>query len=422
MKLTPLALGIMLGSVAAAPSLAQYASPQPGNAPQASQSDSRPAPAAANPKVSKQASKALSDLQKAVIAKDTANIPALVAAAQAKVKTADDRFALAQFRLKAAVDANDKPGIISGLQATIDSGFLSPAENVSNYFNLGRLHFEAKSYDPAAGAFEQVLKADPKHLDATVMLAESRKGQGRIPEAVALVEKAIAAKTAAGQKADESWYRRAVALGFEAKVPQLAELSRQWVAAYPSQKTWRQAIRFYQDSGRIDDNALLDTMRLAQATGSLAGEQDYFKFTNALVTKGYAGEAKLVLEQAFAAKALDKNRATFSQLYNLATTKAQGDRASLDASAKTALAAANARQAMVTAEAYYGYGEYARAAELFRAALGKDGVDKDLANLRLGMSLARAGDKAGAEAALKAAGGTRADIAKLWLTYLATRA
>ena len=60
---------------------------------------------------------------------------------------------------------------------------------------------------------------------------------------------------------------------------------------------------------------------------------------------------------------------------------------------------------MVTAEAYYGYGDYAEAADLFRAALGKRGVDKDLANLRLGMSLARAGDKAGATAALNAAGG-----------------
>ena len=72
---------------------------------------------------------------------------------------------------------------------------------------------------------------------------------------------------------------------------------------------------------------------------------------------------------------------------------------------------------MVTAEAYYGYGDYAKAADLFRAALGKQGVDKDLANLRLGMALARAGDKAGATAALNAAGGAQAEIAKLWLTY-----
>ena len=77
---------------------------------------------------------------------------------------------------------------------------------------------------------------------------------------------------------------------------------------------------------------------------------------------------------------------------------------------------------MVTAEAYYGYGDYAKAAELFRAALGKEGVDKDVANLRLGMALARTGDKPRGEAAVKAAGGAQTEVAKLWLTYLATKA
>jgi TolA-binding protein len=77
---------------------------------------------------------------------------------------------------------------------------------------------------------------------------------------------------------------------------------------------------------------------------------------------------------------------------------------------------------MVTGEAYYGYGDYQKSAELFRAALGKQGVDKDLANLRLGMALARAGDKAGATAALNAAGGAQAEVAKLWLTYVSTAA
>ncbi len=163
-------------------------------------------------------------------------------------------------------------------------------------------------------------------------------------------------------------------------------------------------------------------MRLAQATGALAGENDYFRFANTLVTKGFPGEAKAVLDQGFTAKAIDKSRATFSQIYSLASARSQGDRASLAASATAAKAAADAKKAMVTAEAYYGYGDYAQAADLFRAALGKPGVDKDLANLRLGMSLARAGDKAGATAALNAAGGEQSEIAKLWLTYLTLQA
>ncbi|MFL6722894.1 MAG: tetratricopeptide repeat protein [Sphingomicrobium sp.] len=423
MKLNPIALALSLGGLAAAsPALAQYASPPPPQAPNVPRAETATQAKGPEIKVSAGARKEIAALQTAVNAKDAATIPAALAAAKAKAKTKDDQYAIAQLQLKAAVDANDKAAMLAGLQAVISSGFLSPAETLPLYMNLGQLNYNAKSYDAAAAAFEQMLKIDPNHLDATVMLGETRNGQGRTAEAVALIQKAIAAKTAAGQKPDESWYKRAVALAFNAKLPNAPELGRQWVAAYPTAKTWRDAIRIYQTSSALDDNALLDTMRLAQATGSLAGESDYFRFANTLVTKGFSGEAKLVLEQGFAAKSIDKSRATFSQLYALASTKAQGDRATLEASAQSALAAATARQAMVTAEAYYGYGDYQKSAELFRAALGKQGVDKDLANLRLGMALARAGDKAGATAALNAVGGTQAGVAKLWLTYVSTAA
>ena len=421
MKLNPTAVGLLLGGfVAASPALAQYASPPPPKAPEASQSSSQPA--AKQPQISSGARKEIVALQAAVNAKDAATIPTALAAAQAKAKNKDDHFVIAQLQLKAAVDAKDNAATLSALQGILNSGYLSPAETLPLYMNVGQLNYNAKNYDPAATAFEQVLKIDPNHLEATVMLGETRNGQGRSAEAVTLIEKAIAAKTATGQKADESWYKRSVALAFNAKLPNAPDLSRKWVSAYPSPKTWRDTIRIYQTSSQLDDSGLIDTMRLAQATGALAGENDYFRFANTLVTKGFAGEAKTVLEQGFEAKSIDKSKATFSQLYSLASTKSQGDRATLDGSAKTALAAATARQAMVTAEAYYGYGDYQKSADLFRAALGKQGVDKDVANLRLGMALARAGDKAGATAALNAVGGTQSGIAKLWLTYVATRA
>ena len=66
---------------------------------------------------------------------------------------------------------------------------------------------------------------------------------------------------------------------------------------------------------------------------------------------------------------------------------------------------------------YYGAGNYQKAAELYREAAEK-GADTNLANLRLGEALARAGDKAGATAALSKVGGSLAEIAKFWLVYV----
>jgi tetratricopeptide (TPR) repeat protein len=429
MKLTPTALALVLGasSIAmASPALAQYGAPPPQ--PKITVPDAKPEAEAETPtggykpNISSAARKEIVELQTAVNAKDTANIPAKLAAAKAKAKNKDDHYVIAQLQLKTAVDAQDNAGMISGIEAVLASGAL-PAENqASLYLNLGKLQYNAKAYDKAGAAFERVLQIEPSNVDATVMLAEARNSQGRTAEGVALIQKAIAARTAAGQKPEENWYKRAVKLSYDAKLPTTTAVALQWVAAYPSPKNWREAIRLYQIGSGLDDAALIDSMRLAQAAGALQGENDYFRYANTLVTKGFPGEAKAVLDQGFAAKSIDKGRATFSQLYSLASTRSQGDRASLAASATAAKAAADAKKAMTTAEAYYGYGDYAQAAELYRVALTKGGVDKDLANLRLGMALARSGDKAGATAAFNAAGGAQAQVAKLWLTYLAQQA
>ena len=426
MKLTPTAIALLLatsGFAIATPAQAQYGSAPPASSSPSNQvsNDASKQAEANTPKVSSAAKKEMVDLQSAVNKNDVANIPAMIAAAKAKAKTKDDQYIIGQLQLKAAVAANDNAAMLAGLQQIVDSGFLSPVAAAPAYLNLGKLHYNAKAYDPAASALEQALKGDPNNVEALIMLAETRNSQNRTPEAITTIQRAIAVRSAAGQKAEEAWYKRAVALSYNAKLASAPTLAREWVAAYPSPSSWRDTIRIYQVTNHAADAALLDSMRLARATGSLAGENDYYRYASTLVTKGFPGEAKAVLDQGFAAKAIDRSKDTFSQLYSTASGRAQGDQASLAASAAAAKASPVPKKAMTIAEAYYGYGDYAQSADLLRAALGKSGVDKDLANLRLGMALAQSGDKAGATAALNAAGGAQSDLAKLWLAYLAQK-
>ena len=70
---------------------------------------------------------------------------------------------------------------------------------------------------------------------------------------------------------------------------------------------------------------------------------------------------------------------------------------------------------------FYGLGEYAKAVELYRQAMGKPGVDNNIANLHIGMALAASGDKAGATQAFNAVTGPRAGAAKYWLMFLQSR-
>lgn len=417
-------LPALAGLALASPAHAQYGSSAPAptiKAPAPAITPAKPAAPERKYDISNGARKDIMALQTAVNAKSAATIPGLVAAAKAKAKTTDDKYVIAQLQLRAAVDANDTPGMAAGIEAIIASGGVPAADSNLLYINLGKLDYNAKAYDRAAKSFERVLQIDPNNVGAMVMLGETLNAQGRPADGVALLQKAITTSAAGGKKAEEAWYKRAVALSYNANLPSAPGLAREWAGAYPTPKNWRDAIRIHQTTSKRDDAALIDSMRLANVVGALSGESDYYRFANVLVGRGFPGEAKLVLEQGFAAKSIDRTRPMFTQLYANATTKSQGDRASLAASGKAALAAPAAKQAVLIADAHYGYGEYPQAVELYRAALTKTGVDKDLVNLRIGMALARSGDKAGATAALGAAGGAQAEVAKLWLTYLATK-
>ena len=73
----------------------------------------------------------------------------------------------------------------------------------------------------------------------------------------------------------------------------------------------------------------------------------------------------------------------------------------------------------MTADAYFGYGDYAKAADLYTVALEKGGVNADEVHTRRGMARVEMGDTAGAMADFSAVeSGNRAQIAKFWELYL----
>ncbi len=412
MKFTRNALALTLSGVLLA--AAQQAAPA-----FAAQKDAAAAPARSY-KISKEARQPLADLQAAVTAKDTANIPAKIAAAQAVVKTADDRYVLAQLQVQAALASKDDAALAAGLEAMIASGSIPAAELPKFRRNLAQAYYRTKQYDRAATAAEQLVASNPNDIDSVVLLSEIRNSQGRPADALALLQQGIDRRKASGQAVPEEWYKVAVSRAFKAKLPAAIPLSRDWAASYPSPTAWRDSLKIYETLHGNQSN--LDLYRLARTAGALTSDNDYYRYANAALAKGLPGEAKSVLDEGFAAKKIDKSQDVFRQVYANATSKAAADRPTLASAEKSALAAAAAKPATVTGDAYLSYGDDAKAAALYRAALGKSGADSNLLNLRLGIALARQGDQAGAKAAFDKVSGPNAEIAKYWLAYLSKRA
>jgi len=418
MKLMITTAAMALMAVSAPAAAQNYGStPPPPQRPETAPAQAAPAPTnKPTVKPSSRALKALVDLQTAVDHNDTANIPAKVAAAQAVASTKEDRYLIAEMQLKAAVNAKDKAAMASAIDAIAASGYQSPAEVSQLYLVLGNNLYNDNQFDQAAAVYQKGSALDPNNSDILINLGETKYKQGQKAEAAATLQRAIQAKLAAGQKPPEAVYKRTLAIAYEANSPSTLDLSRAWVAAYPSAESWQKSILVYRNQLTSQDvEGTLDLMRLLQAAGGLSVASDYKVFAEAAADQSNFNEAQAVVDAATAAHAIDSSDSEFRDVISGLKAKPKATPADLEAAAKTSPSAINLLR---IGDRYYGMGDYAKAADTYRQVMAKPGADKDLANLHLGMALARSGDKAGATAAFNAVGGSRAPIAKLWLVYV----
>ena len=411
------ALGVLLAA-AAAPAAAQYMNPAPAAPPRPTaptQATEEEPAKTSGPKPSQHAFKALVELQKAVNAKDKASIPAKVAAAQAAATTKEDRYLIARLQLKAAVDSGDNAGTSAAIAAIATSGLAPPNQVAQLYKGLGGTFYNAKQYDQAIAAFNRAVALNPADYESMDLIAESQLAAGRKAEAAAAYQHVIQLRTAGGQKAGEDLYKKAVQLAYDAHAPNAMQLAREWVAAYPSANSWHNAVAIYRNLNHPDAEGTLDLLRLLQAGGALTTPGDYALFTEASAQQLNYNEAQAVLDAGIAAHVVDPSTVQFRQMLNALKGKPKATAADLESAVKMSPTATNLLR---IGDRYYGMGNYAKAAEIYRQVGAKPGADRDVANLHLGMALARAGDKAGATAALNAVTGPRADIAKFWLLYV----
>jgi tetratricopeptide (TPR) repeat protein len=343
--------------------------------------------------------------------------------AQALQQKGDNDGALVKIREAEALAKQDNAMLAEGLQGSIDSGSTTPEEKLKFQRSLAALAVQKNDVPGAIKVYEAMVAEHPNDADLVVGLGEMYNRAGRTPEAVATIDKAIKAKQAAGQQVEETWYKRALALAYDGKLAnQVTPASIALVQAYPTPTNWRDVLVIFRETSGLDDQGNLDVMRLMHDTNALTGERDYFEYAETADKRGLAGEAKSIIDAGTAKGALSTGKAYVKELVAIVTPKVKSDRASLPGLEKEGRADKTGRMAKATADGYLGYGENAKAAELYRLALQKGGVDAAEVNTRIGIALVRSGDKAGAEAAFNAVqGGKRADIAKFWLAHLSSK-
>jgi hypothetical protein len=381
----------------------------------------------------------LAPLQAATAGFDRAAQDAALAAARGAVHGADARYAYGRFMLQIGRARGDNQMQAYGTDIMIDSGVPAADELGSLLANQAMRAQAAGDLQRTDRLLARIVELQPNNAGALadygqftaarLTFASPAAAATYRANAVSLFQRALAANAAAGRASPESWHLRGLALAYDGTRPPVGNIgmapaaigmARALVAAYPTHVNWRDALLVYRELS--PDPALgLDILRLARASEALTGERDYMEFADALADAGQIGEAKAVVDEGVARNMVETSRLPPDLPPRIAARAIAADRGALARLRSQAAAAVQGGAARTAADNHFGYGQYAEAADLYRLALQKGGEDANLVNLRLGASLALAGRRPEAEAALRLVSGPRADLAGFWLAWLARR-
>lgn len=425
MTTTKAALTIMLMVGGATPALAQYggggsAAPQQQiQQPAPRQAAQQPAAQSAQPEreyhFSRGEQTALAPLLAAVRANDMAAATAALPAADAAARGADAKYTIAQVRLRIGLNTNDASLQSRAIDDLIASGGAQPSELPGLYREQFRFATQAGDRAKAERAMAQLAVLNPNDtsliVDGAIRMAAANNYAG----AVAAYRRAIQVATAASQQVPDQWRRQIIALAYNGHLPETAAYMREFLTLQPTSANWHDAVAIH---ANLNNTQKLDAYRLMRAAGAMNSEADFLQLAQAANDVRGFGEVQAVLQDGLTRRLITTTEgvAYANERLALATRRATEDRAALAESRRAALAG-TAAQALGMGDAYYGYGQYAEAAELFRAALTK-GTDANVGNLRLGAALAMAGQRGPAETAFRAVTGPGADLAQLWLLWL----
>jgi hypothetical protein len=372
--------------------------------------------------------------QDAIRARNTATAEPIVAQIEAAATTDDDKYIAAALRydlentkLAVAQAANPKAPIdetvlAKPLDALIAAPSTPAADRGKYLFRRGQLAYNSKQFPVAAQYFARAKTAGYSNPEFDLQLAKVKVEAGDTAAGLADLDRYITAQKAAGQPVPEAYYRFGIATANNKKMaPETLAWMQKYVTAYPNTKVWRDVVlqfAFAQNSLAVPDKAQnVDLYRLLRAAGAMPDQATYEEYARTVLGRGNPYEAAAVLKEGMASGKIPASSASAKAMLTAANAaiKAEG---SLAGGEKQALAAKDGKIAAATGDAYLGQNNYAKAVELYRAALSKGGVDANEVNTRMGIALARSGDKAGAQTAFSSVtGNPRAGIAALWTTW-----
>lgn len=390
------------------------------------------APAApATPQVSRAFGAAYGPIQTAMGASDWATADAALPAARAAAATEYERYLVARADFAIGAGQSNPARQLAAANAMIESNGIPAAEQARVYLAAGQLAYNSEQYAMAAERVQRAIELGSTAPNLSTLVIDAHFRAGQLDQGLAAFRSVVAAATAAGQKAPETIYSLVARELQEAdRTAELMTVLVERANAYPTEANLRSSALIYLQSlppaatrpEEVYQRGLsIDALRLMRAANAMNDRRFYVELVSNLAEDALPNEVLAVTAEGVAAGLVpaevpgEGGDAFFDERRTTARDNLAEDRASLAGGERRALADPSARLSTRIADAYYAYENWAKAEELYTAALGKTEADTGLINLRIGQARYRAGNFAGAlEAFARVTEGDRATLARLW--------
>ncbi len=374
------------------------------------------------PTVSRAAAKPLKEAQDAAQAK---NFDVTVAKAKEALalpnKTPYDTYVANQMLAFAYARQGNNAAAAQAMEAQLDSGFASAAEQATIMKALASVAYQQKDYAKSADFGQRMVKAGTADAETYTLIAQSYYLQGNYKQATSFLGSYVSDQERRGQVPKEQSLQLIVdsysKLGDNASATNWLE---KMVGYYPKPNYWNNLLYTMIRADGNTDRHTLNIYRLMQDTKTLKQGADYTEMAQIALDQGTPGEAVTVIESGMAAGAFEEkaSKDRNQRLLDSAKKAAAADKAGMAKFETEAKASKTGDADIALGRGFLSYGMNDKAEEAFARGIGK-GVSKNLdeAQMLLGISQLRQGKKDASVATfkgIKSTDPTFERLAKLW--------
>ena len=380
-----------------------------------------PAFAADQPKNSAKLAKPLKEASDDIKAKKYPEAIAKLKEAEGTAgKTPYDQHLINDMLAFAEIKTQNLGEAAKAMEAEIDDGFTPQSEIAQKVRALAEISYQLKNYDKAIEFGNRAIKGGFADEQIRAIVGQSYylkgdwKGTLKFEEAVA--DNHI--KAGETPKSEPLQLILSACLKLNDAACETRALER-LVTYYPKPDYWYQLLFTMRQQTTGNDPNTLQTYRLMAEVDVLKSPDDFSEMAQLALETGSPGEAQRVLEKGFAKGVFTEQRVKDrnQRLLESAKKAAATDQASLPKIEREAESAPNGAKFVGLGVAYFGYGQYDKAADALTKGLSKGDVKNEAqARLLLGIAQLKAGHKEDAVKSFHAVKGDPAleRLASLW--------